>query len=302
MIRICDISNMVFEYDENQAPAIYADSGDTIIFDSYDFVLNKLTDENVLKSKIVEEGFERQSCCGNVYINQAEPGDTLKVTIDDIEITSPTGTIQVYPPDFEVLSKYIDKEATIKVPIEDGYATFFGGKVKLPINPFIGALAVCKHGIIEDTVTPGTYGGNMDCKLLGIGTSIYLPVTCPGALLNMGDAHALQGDGEIFSALEVPAKMTVTVEVIKGRQEEWPVLETKDSWYVITSADTMDEANTLAMDAAAQFLIKRGGGLTATEWVVMLGVAGDLEVCNVVDPRVSARLGMPKAIAKDICF
>ncbi len=302
MIRELGIKNLVFDYNEQDKPAGFADSGDTIIFNSYDFVLNKLTDSGVLKSHIISEGFERQSVCGNVYINGAEPGDTLKVTIEKIEITDKEGTIAIFPPDFEVLGKYIDKEETWKIPIEDGYAIFFGGKVKLPIRPMVGALAVCPAGVVEDTVTPGTYGGNMDCKLLEEGTSIYLPVTVKGALLNMGDVHALQGDGEIFSALEVPSRITVKVELIKGRQEKWPVLETEDAWYCIASSETMDRANEYAMKAVAEFLMKRDTGFSKTEVVVLLGVSADLEVCNFVDPRVSARLKIPKILIPNISF
>ncbi|MCD8083269.1 MAG: acetamidase/formamidase family protein [Clostridiales bacterium] len=302
MIRELDISNTVFEYDESQKPAMYADPGDTIIFNSYDFVLNKLSSEKILKSQIIKDGFVRQSVCGNVYINGSEPGDTLKVTVNQIEITADAGTVAVYPPDFEVLGAYIDQEETLKIPIKDGQALFFDGRIKIPICPMIGALAVCAAGVVEDTVTPGRYGGNMDCKMLQEGASIYLPVTVPGALLSMGDVHGLQGDGEIFSALEVPSRITVTVELIKAKQEKWPVLETSDAWYWIASADTMDEANVEAMKAGAEFLLKRGGGLTSTEWIVMLGIVGELEVCNFVDPRVSARLKMPKYVASEISF
>lgn len=302
MIRELDVNYRIYNYDEDRKPAMYAEPGDTIVFNAEDFVGNALTDETVLKSSLVADGFVCQPCNGDVYINGAQPGDTLKVTIENIEITAAEGTIQLYPPDFEVYGKYLEKEETMKVPIKNGKAVFFGGKLRIPIKPMVGAIAVCPHGVVEDTVTPGTYGGNMDCKCLTEGSSIYLPVAVPGALLNMGDAHALQGDGEIFSALEVPSRITVKVELIKNRQEKWPVLETKDKWYVIASAETMDEATNEVMEAAYHFFAEHGRGYNEQEWIVLLGVAGDVEVCNVVDPRVSIRLGIPKNIAGEIEF
>ncbi|MBC5689856.1 acetamidase/formamidase family protein [Mediterraneibacter sp. NSJ-55] len=302
MVREMDIKYRIYIYDKNRKPAMYADSGDIIIFHAQDFVENRLTDEGILKSSIIKAGFICQPCNGDVYINNAEPGDTLKVTIEKIEITAEKGTIALFPPDFEVYGKYLDREETIKVPIKDGKAIFFGGRLELPVQPMIGAIAVCPADEIEDTVTPGTYGGNMDCKYITEGTSLYLPVAVPGALLNMGDAHAMQGDGEIFSALEVPSCITAKVELIKNRQEKWPILETEDKWYVIASAESMDEATKEAMETAYHFLVKRGGGYGKKEWIILLGMVGDIEVCNVVDPRVSIRLGIPKKIAEKIIF
>ena len=302
MIREVGINNRIYDYDESRMPAMYADSGDTIIFNAEDFVGNLLTNEKVLKSHIIAEGFVCQPCNGDVYINGAEPGDTLKITIDKVEITADQGTIALFPPDFEIYGKYLDKEETMKVPLVDGKAILFGGKLELPVKPMVGAIAVCPHGVAEGTVTPGRYGGNMDCKLITEGTSLYLPVFVPGALLNMGDVHAIQGDGETFSALEVPSRVTVTVELIKARQEKWPVLETKDKWYIIASADGLDTATAEAMEAAYHFLVSRGGGYDKKEWIVLLGLIGDVEVCNVVDPRVAVRLGIPKSAADKIHF
>ena len=142
----------------------------------------------------------------------------------------------------------------------------------------------------------------MDCKHLGIGTTLYLPVEVPGALLGMGDVHALQGDGEVPAALEVSGAITVTIDLIKGRQEKWPVLETDDAWYVLATGDTINEANPDAMEGMAEFLIKRGGGFSNIEWMILLGMAGDLEVCQVPNPRMTARYRMPKSVAKNITF
>lgn len=297
-----DICNKFFIYDKNNKPVMTAAPGETLAFSSEDCFQNLLVDENIVKGELLAKDVIINPSTGPVFIEGAMPGDTLKVHIDDIELLDGHGTMALIAAEFGILAKYFPEEKTVKVPIINGVAHFFGGRVKLPINPMVGVLAVTPKGDPEPTSTPGDYGGNMDCKLLVKGTTLYLPVQVEGALLGMGDVHALQGDGELLASLEVPAKITVTVDLIKGRAEKWPVLETDTHWYVLTSADTLTEANPAAMEAMAQFLTRRGKDFTTQEWLMMMGVAGNIEICQIVDPRMTARLGMPKSLTRDFVF
>lgn len=297
-----DISKKFFFYQESNEPVLHIDSGETVEFSSEDCFQNLLTGPEVVKSELLQKGVIINPSTGPVYVNGAEPGDTLKVHIDDIRMLDGYGTMALIAEEFGVLGKYFDKEETVKVPVVDGYAHFFGGRVKLPIRLMVGVLAVTPKGYAAPTSTPGTYGGNMDCKLLNKGTDLYLPVAVDGALLGMGDVHALQGDGEILASVEVPAAIAVTVELIKGRQEKWPVLETEDAWYVLASGEDLNSANPEALDGMAQFLIKRGGGFTKEEWLMLMGVAGNLEICQIADPWMTARFKMPKSLTGDLKF
>ena len=297
-----DISKKFFFYQESNEPVMTIESGETVKFASEDCFQNLLTDSSIVKSDILKQGVIINPSTGPVYVKDAMPGDTLKVHIDNIEMLDGYGTMALIAEEFGVLGKYFDKEETVKVPVKDGVAEFFGGKVKLPVRFMVGVLAVTPKDYAAPTSTPGTYGGNMDCKLLNIGTDLYLPVAVEGALLGMGDVHALQGDGEILASLEVPAAITVTVELIKGRQEKWPILETEDAWYVLASGEDLNTANPEALDGMAQFLLKRGGEFTKEEWLMMMGIAGDLEICQIADPWMTARFKMPKSITKDLKF
>lgn len=297
-----DISKKFFFYEENNKPVMTIESGETVKFSSEDCFQNLLTDSSIVKSDILKKGVIINPSTGPVFVKDAMPGDTLKIHIDNIEMLDGYGTMALIGEEFGVLGKYFDKEETVKVPVVDGVAEFFGGKVKLPVRYMVGVLAVTPKGYAAPTSTPGTYGGNMDCKLLNIGTDLYLPVAVEGALLGMGDVHALQGDGEILASLEVPAAITVTVELIKGRQEKWPILETEDAWYVLASGEDLNIANPEALDGMAQFLIKRGGEFTKEEWLMMMGIAGNLEICQIADPWMTARFKMPKSITKDLKF
>lgn len=301
-MKYIDISHKFFFYEENNEPVMTIQPGETVEFFSEDCFQNLLTDSSIVKSELLRQNIIINPSTGPVYVENAMPGDTLKIHIDDIRILDNYGTMALIAEEFGILGKYFDCEKTVKVPIIDGVAHFFGGKVKLPIRPMVGVLAVTPKGYAAPTSTPGTYGGNMDCKLLNVGTDLYLPVAVEGALLGMGDVHALQGDGEILASLEVPGAITVTVDLIKGRQEKWPILETEEAWYVLASGPDLNSANPEALDGMAQFLIKRKGEFTKEEWLMMMGIAGDLEICQIADPWMTARFRMPKSITKDLKF
>lgn len=291
-----------FYFHDQNKPVMTMEPGETISFSNEDCFHNLLTDETKLKSELVTKGVIINPTTGPVYVNGAMPGDTLKVHVDNVEVVGGYGTMAVNKADFGVVGDYVDEEQTMRVPIVDGEAVLFGGKLRLPVRLMVGVLGVTPKGKFISTLQPGDFGGNMDCKLLRKGTTLYLPVAVEGALLAMGDVHALQADGEMPCALEVPGKITVTVELIKNRSEAWPALETDDAWYVLTSAPTADEANRLAVRAMADFLVKRSAEYTPTEWAVLLGMAGDLEICQIADPWPTSRYKMPKSITKNMVF
>lgn len=144
--------------------------------------------------------------------------------------------------------------------------------------------------------TPGRHGGNMDTKLIRKGNTLYLPVFIEGAKLAMGDLHAVMGDGEVsICGLEVPGVVTVTVDVIKGKQEEWPVLETADAWYVLASGKDLDEAADFAMTGMLKFLQDRLP-LGKNDIISLLSITGNLEISQIVDPLKTVRMSIPKYV------
>lgn len=290
-------------YDKSLEPVCTIKPGETVIMNSPDCWADKLIDENVLKTDLLAAGLEMNPCAGPVYVEGAMPGDTLKITIEDIEIPSHKGRLALIAEEFVAgLGKYLEKpDETVVVDIDDeGYADFYG-KFRVKINPMLGVLAVTPDSEPLGTLWPGNFGGNMDCKLVTKGTVVYLPVQIPGAGLIAGDCHALQSDGEILASLECESRSTLKVELIKGKSEPWPVIEKEDKWYVFCAAETMDKAIELALNTMAQFLIKRGI-YSNREWLSMMGVVGDLEICEVPDPIVAARFAMPKSITGTLVF
>lgn len=275
-------------------PALYADPGDTIVFTAMDTYSDLLIDEDHTSMG----GLELNPVNGPVYINGAMPGDTLKVFIEDIEITG-DGTMYLEEDVLIFFGQFIERKTTVKLPIKDGYADMFGNKIKL--DPLTGILGIAPKEKI-DTMYPGVHGGNMDCKELKAGATLYLPVQVPGALLATGDIHAKQGDGEIVCGIEVPGKITLKVDLIKGKAEPWPVLETKDRWYMIASCDTMEKTSWEAVDKMTKFLFSRSGEYSLIQWICLMAICGDLQFCQVVDPLVTIRFGIDKSVMKNIEF
>ena len=160
----------------------------------------------------------------------------------------------------------------------------------------IGVIGVAPAGEKIPTGTPGHHGGNMDNNKITAGTVLYLPVFQPGALLAMGDLHARMGDGEICdTGVEIAGTVTVQVEVIKGFTLSNPVLETKDTLYAVASEKTLAEAvKTAACDMAE--IVMRKTGLALDQTNMLMSAVGNTEICQLVDPLITSRFGMPRTI------
>lgn len=188
-------------------------SESTVIFESFDCFSNKIQEEKHTFSTIGE--VDVNPATGPLYVEGAEVGDTLKVEILDLEIGN-QGAMTTLP-QAGTFAKTIDVEKTKIIPIKDGKA-IFNEHLSLPIEPMIGVIGTAAAEEDVSTGTPGDHGGNLDCKRVAKGATLYLPVHQPGALLSIGDAHSNMGDGELLiCGLEIPSVTTVKVTVLKGQ-------------------------------------------------------------------------------------
>lgn len=298
-MEVVDISKQVHVYSPYNPVALRVASGTSVLFQCQDTYNDLLTDEN---SRVGRElaGIALNPLNGPVYVNGAMPGDTMKITIEEITVTSSQATMVVN--DDLVLKgflPYVTDEEVIKIPLSDGTADIFGNTVKL--NPFPGCLGLAPKEKIS-TMFPGKQGGNMDCKKLTKGSVFYVPIAVEGGLVTTGDIHAYQGDGEIVCGLEVAGTVQLKLEVIKGKAEKWPILETEDRWYTIASCPTMEESSHEAVAAMEEFVLKRCSQYTPHQLMILLSQLADIEVCQIVDPLVTMRFGMEKRIVSEIKF
>jgi acetamidase/formamidase len=235
---------------------------------------------------------------GPVFVEGAEPGDILAVTLHEVEVMGWGWTGIV--PGFGFLADEFPEPWLRTFEIAEGATHVdFGGGVRIPLRPFPGVMGVAPATEeMLSTIPPRANGGNMDDKDIVAGTTVYFPVFVDGALFSIGDAHAAQGDGEVSgTALESPMRIVYQVEVIKGgRSIQEPQYETEDAYTVTAFGETLDEAARKATRYMIDYL-ESDRGMSRTEGYVLTSLAGEMEVAEVVDvPHVLVKVRMPKAI------
>lgn len=235
---------------------------------------------------------------GPVFIEDAQPGDVLKVEIKSIELRG-NQAVMVTAPQLGVIGDELTEPRILVVPIDNGEAQLPGG-VSVPINPMIGVIGVAPAGEAISCGTPDSHGGNMDCKMITAGSTLYLPVNVEGALFALGDLHAAMGDGEVsVCGLEVAGDVVVNLSVIKNRSLPTPMLENGDSIFTLASALTLDDAAALATRNMAHF-IADNTDVTLPDAINLLSISGDLQICQVVDPLKTCRFALPKRVAEQL--
>jgi acetamidase/formamidase len=155
----------------------------------------------------------------------------------------------------------------------------------LPLDPMLGCFGVAPAGgEAISTATSGPHGGNMDYRGFRAGVTVEFPVAVDGALLHVGDGHALQGDGEIVgTGIEVPMDVELTVEVRKGRQIGWPRAENATEVLAVGNARPLDQALQHATTELMR-LLEQDYGLDARASSALLGQCVRYEIANVFDP------------------
>ncbi len=236
---------------------------------------------------------------GPFYIEGAEPGDTLAVTILDLKVDSNQG-IGALAPGFGALNS-TNYTPMINPPIPEkiwfypidhatNTATFHAldskFSVKFPLHPFFGCIGVAPAGgEARSSVVPEAFGGNMDSPEASVGNTVYFPVNVPGAMLFLGDGHAAMGDGEIAgTALEVPLRGRVQVRVIKGQKIAWPRFENEEYIMTVGAYRPLDDALRIAFTELVGW-IHNDYGLSQLDAYELLSKVGEIHLNEMVDPN-----------------
>lgn len=220
------------------------------------------------------------------------PGDTLCVEILAIQF-APQG-VMVTSKGLGVLGERIQEPDTKIIPIRDGFA-YFSDSIRLPLTPMIGVCGVApKAGLNVHCAVPGDHGGNLDTKLVTVGSRLYLPVEQEGAGLAVGDLHACMGDGELSgTGIETPGRICIRTSVRRDCPVSRPVIETRDALYFLASAPTLDEAIHTAVSDGVQFLQEKLS-LSFPDAYRLLSAVCDIQISQVVNDWKTARLHCPK--------
>ena len=222
---------------------------------------------------------------GPIHIEGAEPGDVLEVRVLNIELRCNWGwNLQV--PTLGTLPEDFPEFRRIHIPLDRtrNVAKLPWGQ-ELPLAPFFGNFGVAPPptwGRLSSK-EPRAFGGNMDNKELGVGTTVYFPVFVPGALFSAGDGHALQGDGEVcLTAIEAALTGTFEFHVRRDLRLASPRAETASDWITMGFDEDLDDAAKAALrDMIA--LIREKSGLGAQDAYTLCSIAADLRVTQMVD-------------------
>jgi len=235
---------------------------------------------------------------GPVFVEGAQPGDVLKVTLHKIEVQDWGWTAIL--PGFSFLADQFTEPwlKTYKMSPGAKYVEF-SEDIQIPLNPFPGVMGVAPATEeMLSTIPPRENGGNMDDPHLVEGTSVYFPVFVEGALFSIGDAHATQGMGEVCgTAIEIPMHIVYQVEVIKGgRRIPEPEYEGDDYYAVTAVGTTLDIAAKKAVGYMVDYLVKEHQ-MDRNDAYALCSLAGDLKIAEVVDlPNMLVAMHMPKSV------
>ena len=251
-----------------------------------------------VEQRVTERGPGTHPMTGPVYIDGAEPGDTLEVHILSIEFLHNFG-VNAFSPGSGVLADEFPYAALKLLRWTAGSDRIeFAPGIVLPMAPFFGSIGVAPP-LLTGRVSsrpPGSHGGNLDNKDLVAGSTLYLPVHVPGALLSIGDGHARQGDGEVTgTAVETSLRGTFELRVRKGQRLRWPRAETPTAYIAMGLNEDLDEATRLAVREMVDFLVTEKK-LSREDAYMLCSVAGDLHVTQAVDATKGIHVSLPKSI------
>ena len=238
---------------------------------------------------------------GPVFIEGIEAGDVVRIDIEQLVLTGKS-VITTIPGEGAISG--ITESSTRVMANDDGmlFVSTSLGDLALPLQPMIGVIGLAPAEGSIPNGTPGQHGGNMDCTLIGEGTSLYLQAAVDGGLFGCGDVHSLMGDGEVLVAgAETPARITFSIAKANEPALPTPFLETPSLYVTIASAGSSDAAFHLAVDNMFAFLTGIAG-LSQGDAGRLMSLVGELKFCQVVDPEITVRFEFPKWVLAALGF
>lgn len=278
-------------WDHSISPIARIASGETVAFDCLDASCGQIGPDATAETIQALDFSRVDQVNGPMYVEGAEPGDTLEVEFVEFQPADWGWTALI--PGFGLLADEFTEPALKIWRLSDGWAEFASG-IRIPLEPFCGEVGLAPAAVgAFSTIPPYRHGGNLDTKHLTRGARLYLPVEVAGALFSMGDGHAAQGDGEVCgTAIETPMRAVVRLTVHKDRSIAEPQFRTagplaqrtNTAAYQVTQGIGPDirEAARQAVRHMIDYLM-REYSLSAADAYMLCSVAVDLKLCEVVD-------------------
>ncbi len=302
------IHHQHFGWDHSFVPTVIIAPGESLEFDVADASAGQLNPTSTV-ADVGRLDFSRVNpVSGPVFIDGAEPGDALKVTLLSFAPSGWGWTANI--PGFGLLADEF-KDAALHLWQYDSNTlapALFGRYGRVPLKPFTGTIGVAPaEPGLHSVVPPRRVGGNMDVRDIARGTELFLPVEVAGALFSVGDTHAAQGDGEVCgTAIESPMHVALQFDLIKREPLAFPRFRTPGpvtrhldvKGYEVTTGIGPDLM--AAARAAVRSMIEllgRQHGLAAVDAYMLCSVCGDLRISEIVDiPNWTVSFYFPRMI------
>ncbi len=237
---------------------------------------------------------------GPIFVEGAEPGDVLELHIETITMPVPWA-YNGFSPTSGFLKEDFQQRYGRLIPLDrEHMLAQFAPNISIPLHPFFGSMGVAPPPASGrlNSAPPGTHAGNLDNRNLVAGTTLFIPVHVKGALFQVGDGHAGQGDGEVdITAMETPLVGTFRFVVRKDLHLTWPRAETPTHFIVMGTDEDLTVATTVAVRQMIDFLVTVKG-LTREEAYVLSSIAADFEITQLVDGKKGVHGMIAKSIFK----
>jgi acetamidase/formamidase len=299
-------------YDAKSTPVLKINSGDTVevytLITSSPMSLERafVPPEQIeqtlrdIYKELKDKGPGGHILTGPIYVEGAEPGDVLEVSIRKVKLALPYA-YNAFGPKSGFIPEDFPRSRTKIIPLDEkGNIARFAEGIEIPLKPFFGSMGVApppEAGRISSG-PPGVHAGNLDNKELVAGTTLFIPVHVRGALFSVGDGHAGQGNGEVdITALETSLYGTLQFVVRKDMKLKWPRAETPTHYIVMGLDRDLTLAAKIAVREAIDFLTTEKG-LSPDDAYMLSSIAVDFNITQVVDGVKGVHGMIPKEIFK----
>jgi amidase len=280
--------HITYHFGPDVAPVVEIDPGAVVTFETLDASSGRVRrPEDIAAYMQVRDPMRVNPATGPVAVRGAEPGDELRVEILGIELDE-VGWSRLTPGPGVFRDELTEMRGMIfRVEGSDLIAE---NGIRFPTRPMVGVIGTCPRAGHYPTAVPGPHGGNLDFNDMTVGTVAHLPVWLAGARFALGDVHASMGDGEVSgTAVEICARVTVRIDLVKQTGLTRPWFETADSWITFGTAEDLEEAVHLAVAEMAGFLERRLG-ITRSDAFLLITARGDVRIGQ------SARCGIDQTV------
>lgn len=274
-VRRLSCSRNFTTWQPGMAPAYRVGIGEIVLVEMSHGLPGLVTREGVFRDP--EPDSVVNPMTGPIFVEGINPDDALAIDILEIKVS-----------DWGYCNRRIFE-------LREGYV-IFSPLLKLPLQPMIGGIGVAPAEGSSDTKAPVDTGGNMDCTAVRQASTVVFKARVDGALVGMGDSHALQGDGEITGqGIETDATALVRFRKLSGSLSDRPVIIRSESFSTVGAHKNLEDAAWQATDDMVNLLHQKTGR-TEEEARLLVGLTGQLKINQIVDPNKGARMEVPSWI------